>query len=487
MRITTFFLSVAVGAAALTNQSLWIDEAHSAFKTLQPTLAQWWNAMSMDRGSDLQMPVYMLYLWGWGKLFGTSEIALRAANVPWFAVGVLALVSALSKDRPLRICLAAAALTNAFLWYYMSEARPYIMLFGCSALAAGSLFHLWQQREDLLHSPVVYRAFCIGIIGMCSTNLIAVPWAAGFLLGGLYIIGFGGAVAAVRRFPIMSGVTIFLLILLALYYLWSLRMGARGTEIARTGWSNIAFSFYEMLGIAGLGPGRLALRGDWLHALIKYLPAVSVGAAAALGLCAAGVAQLRSKATSDRILLVCLAVALPAVVVVLAAMATHLRLVGRHFTPMLPYLLILLAFGLRRTIFSGRAMDRVAGAVALTVLFSSALQIRFAERHNRDDYRSAAAETRTALAQGRVVWWAADVNAASYYQVPLDSPNLILSSNLSDESLHAVAEPDLVCLSKPDIYDPSGRIAHYLQQHHFKEIRQLWAFEIFERPRRLAR
>ena len=74
--------ALVIGALALTNQSLWIDEGNSAAKALQPSLARWWTTLVAEKGSDLQMPFYMFYLWAWCKAFGTSEIALRSANVP---------------------------------------------------------------------------------------------------------------------------------------------------------------------------------------------------------------------------------------------------------------------------------------------------------------------------------------------------------------------------------------------------------------------
>ena len=45
--------------------------------------------MGSDRGSDLQMPLYMLMLWGWEKIFGRPEFALRAMNIPLFVIALI--------------------------------------------------------------------------------------------------------------------------------------------------------------------------------------------------------------------------------------------------------------------------------------------------------------------------------------------------------------------------------------------------------------
>src|SRR5581483_417383 len=75
---------LTVCLAAISHQSLWIDEALTGGKASQRTLADWWRMMVEVKGSDLQMPLYMVYLWGFAKVFGASEWALRAANIPWF-------------------------------------------------------------------------------------------------------------------------------------------------------------------------------------------------------------------------------------------------------------------------------------------------------------------------------------------------------------------------------------------------------------------
>jgi len=115
------------------------------------------------------------------------------------------------------------------------------------------------------------------------------------------------------------------------------------------------------------------------------------------------------------------------------------------------------------------------------VLLVSALEIRFAPRHQRDDYRSAANLARSVIATNEKVWWIADELTGAYYKLPLDSPNLTLSSSLIESSLASAPTPDLVCFSKPDIYDPSGKIDNYLREHDFKVTRVLPAFQIFER------
>src|SRR5208337_237914 len=78
-----FVILLAVGALALNSQSFWIDEATTAEIARQHSLAEWWQAMLKDHGSNTQMPIYMIYVWAWEKVWGTGEWAMRTSNLPW--------------------------------------------------------------------------------------------------------------------------------------------------------------------------------------------------------------------------------------------------------------------------------------------------------------------------------------------------------------------------------------------------------------------
>ena len=103
--------------------------------------------------------------------------------------------------------------------------------------------------------------------------------------------------------------------------------------------------------------------------------------------------------------------------------------------------------------------------VAFLVLgLASAASIRFATRHAKDDYRSAAAVARAALSVGDKVWWNADKFGALLYQVHFaESCN---GAAMLFNPQHGFADrapaPSVVIASKPDIYDAHGALAEYL-------------------------
>ena len=483
MRKQTYYISIGalgllVGALAVTHQSLWIDEGVAALKAMEPTLAGWWHSLRAESDSNLQLLGQIFYLWGWVKIFGASEIALRASNIPFFAGGVLALAWGMAQRRSWQTATVALALTNAFLWYYLSEARPYIVLFAFSAVTAACLFRVLQNPEESLQSGLWYRLFCTGVIGLCATSLIAVPWALGAIGAVLYWGGLRAGTRCALRFKAASAVLLAALAGLGLYYLWTVQLGAPPSAVGRTSWVNIAFIFYELLGQAGLGPGRLALRAQGAGEAAAFLPMMMVGAISALALLLLGLMAVGRSGRRRHLLFFSIAVVVPSVLVFAAGASAHMRLVGRHLTPLLPFLLAWLGIGLAALLSAPSPWKKILGAGLLAVFLSSSLEIRFAARHQRDDYRSAAAVARQSLQKTERVWWLANVSTGLYYHLPLPSPHITASPDLPRPK----ESPDLVILSKPDTYDPSGAARAYLAENGFKVAQVLPAFEIWRRP-----
>jgi hypothetical protein len=469
-----------VGLAAITHQSLWIDEGAAALKAMQPTFHDWWQALRTEGNSNLQLIFQLFYLWGWEKIFGSSEYALRASNIPWFAVAAAAMVWGFTKEWRLQLGVLLLTLTNAFLWYYLSEARPYIVLFAFSSLTTACLFRLLLD-ESPSESPAWFRLFCLGLIGLCGTSLLAVPWAMGAIMAAVACLGTNQTRRILWRFRYCTAATTAFLIAMAAYYAWTLHLGARASDIGQTGAENILFIIYELSGLSGLGPSRLALRESAIGAYVPYLPILALGSMTLFALFAAACSDLRKEVRRREVIFFGFAVALPFLAALTAGIAGNMRLLGRHLTPLLPFILATIAVGLRRLVWSKQLWTRGIAFGAIAMLCLSAIEIRFAPRHQRDDYRAAAEEARRGIADGEKVWWAADVSTGAYYGVPLNSPALTLGSNLSDRSFETLPAPDLVCLSKPDIYDPNDKIRNYLREHNFKVMRVLPAFQIFQR------
>jgi hypothetical protein len=477
------FVGAVVGVAALTNQSFWIDEGSAALKAIQPSLRNWWQALHVEKDSNLQLICQLFYLWGWEKIFGPSEYALRASNVPWFAAGTAAMAWAFPRRTLLQLSVLLLTLTNAFLCYYLSEARPYIVLFAFSAITAACLVRLVLD-ESVSNPGTWFRLFCIGIIGLCVTSLIAVPWAMGAVFAVTMWLGTHRTWQTLRKFPFTTAVTALLLIASALYYFWTLQVGAHASDVGRTGWKSVAFILYELSGLSGLGPSRLTLRAPVFQVYRPFVLPLVVGETAVVALIFAAGSALAANMDRRRLNFFALAAGLPFVLVLAAGYVAHMRLLGRHLMPLLPFVLAIFAVGLHRFLTAPQILARWAGWLIIAILAVSAFEIRFAPRHRRDDYRAAATFVRAPADAGQRIWWVADENTGRYYKVPLGSKNVLSILQINQIGLEQAEPPDLVVLSKPDIYDPNGQIAAYLTRHNFKVVAEPIAFRVWRKPAR---
>ncbi len=472
-------LATIVGFLAITHQSFWIDEGVAALKAMQPNIHGWWQSLRKDSDSNLQLIFQLFYLWGWEKIFGSAEYALRASNIPWFVVATVALMWSFPKNGRLQLSVLLLTLTSAFLWYYLSEARPYIVLFAFAAATTACLLRMVGE-ESSVDSSTWFRVFCLGSAGLCATSLIAVPWALGAMLATGYWLGINRTRKLLLRFRYSTLITAAVILIVGAYYAWTLHLGARASGVNRTSAGSVLFIIYELSGLSGLGPGRLELREFEFGAFRHGIPILLIGLCAISGLFLASVGVAVRKVNRRSAIFFVIAVAIPFLLAIIAGFLGHMRLLGRHLTPLLPFLLAFLALGLQRLLFDQRIIFKLAGLVSILVCLFSDWEIRFAPRHRRDDYRSAVETVRKAVVAGKNVWWTAEPSLAEYYHAPLNSKDFIVTSNASEDELAMATVPDLVCLSKPDIYDQNAVVRHYLQRHRFKVVETFPAFQIFE-------
>jgi hypothetical protein len=522
--------------------------------------------MAAEKASDLQMPFYMFYVWGFEKVFGSCEWCLRLANLPWFIAGVIAFVGIFSVQDHRRVIGAWLVLFSPFAWYYLDEARPYAMQLGASLLVVTALGHLLKDLLDPsvgvpltrpLHQSVqaipphpnpsprgkgrggrraswqgVYVAmFLLGILVLSGSSLLGMIWAAAAVVTLIAGLGFGATLRLVRQhWPWWLGAGC-VLVFLALYYLWTLKVGARASAVAATTLTSTLFIVYELLGFAGLGPGRAEMRSGAFGVLRPYwagLAAYGFSLAIVLGAALSGVVrkqrgpvktemrntsgelknpELPQKGAKRhkeipglqavsrwagppecKVLGLGLCCVLPVALILIAGRVAHFRVLGRHFTPLVPCLLLVLSTGLS-ALWSRRGyLAGLAVALFCSLSLLSCLSLRYAQRHNKEDYRAAAAVARAALQQGRSVWWNAAEAGASYYGVPVAVPAragaALLCVNPDSETLARLSAPQIVIASRPDVYDAQGALARYMREEGFAPVSQYTAFVIWERQPR---
>jgi len=471
----------AMACAAISTQSFWIDEAHTAWEAIQPTLPQWWREMVADHGSNLQMPLYMLYTWAWEKIFGHSEWWMRAANIPWLLLGLLAV----ARRRPIWLVITIA---SPFAWYCMDEARPYAMQIGTSLLILAALGRLSEEPPAV--SPLEGRLWAgglaCGVVLLSGSSLLGMVWAGAALGAGLAALPWARSWEVIRSHWLVWLAAAPFLLGLGIFHLWTLKSGARAYSGASTGARNILFIGYELLGFSGLGPARFEIRTGGLAAFRAYLVPLAVYGGLLVAVLWAAAKNILK--TVPRKTLIGGAVVLggAALFLLTVGYALHFRLLGRHFAPLFVVVVWSIGAGLGE-LWEGRSKLAQAVAVGFAVAgLASCVSLRLASRHAKDDYREAASVSRAALGRGEVVWWNADKTAGQFYGLRLDGPRPAnvrggawLITNCTREALDRMPVPQLIVSSKADLYDATGALAEYVSRGGFRTIGKIPAFTLW--------
>ena len=482
-RVWPAVLALAVGLVAINWQSFWIDETSTATVASQSTISEWWRFLSTKVFSDVQMPGYMFYIWVWGKIFGHSEWWLRASNLLWLVLGFLAV-----PPRQSYYLLLLAA--SPFLWYYTNEARPYAMQISATLVLLGSVWRwleLPDRNPDGRREKILAAGFCFGLVTLAGSSLLGMVWAGALLGATLRALGWQRALSLARRSLPLLVATGLALGALAGFYLWTVKQGHHATPGA-TGARNVIYIFYEQLGLAGLGPGRIDIHGAGLRAFWPFLAPLVIYALVITGVLYAGCRVVVREVPRRFWLGTTVALGAAAFALLAAGMVKHVSLLGRHFAPLFPCLLLPLAAGVKNLKEHG-GLRRLLAAFFLVLCLASALSLRFCARHAKDDYRTAASIAIQANASGARVWWCANVTAGLYYGVPL-SPSRSADAAPGQVWLAAIPlaawvtnkpPPDLVLLSKPELHDPKGFVRAFLRENDYQQTRAFTAFTVWQR------
>ena len=502
-----FILSqIIVLLCAITSESLWIDEFWTAHFSTIHSVRELYDLLVIPNGS--QTPLHFIYYYLWGLVFGSHELSLRLANLPLFLLGQLSLFLAL-RDYPGRftyLLLGVSAL-HPMVWQYANEARPYIMMYAGSQMILAYMLnlHSTSRRRDSI-DPTFSAIFVFG----------------GILLSGASLLGVFSVVAAcgyvayfhhknLNWMYLKSGVNLSLgcfflttSLILVIYYLNSIFNGAGASRISSTTFTTVIFDGYELLGLSGVGPGRLELRDSGISSLRPYFFPLALTCGLFTTVLLKGFVEVRRLLGARELVVITIFTAAPVAIILASGFLMHWRVLGRHLIAILPALEVLFALGLLGLLNGSHTGHRrirsgVVAAFFLLLICSSA-SLRLLERHRKDDYRAAAAVAEQGVLEGRKVWWAADAVGAHYYRVPgsfdflgeltgnrqpqvcVDQPGVQSVANASRECLQQLSAPDIVILSKPEVFDTSGEITNYLKLAGFAVAREFPAFKVWQHP-----
>lgn len=481
-------LAIALGLVLIMPgaESIWVDEAQTWRYARLHSFAEFWTEFKNDKASEAQMPLSMAMAWVFGNFLGTSEWLMRAPNILWTTGSILCFYFIGRREQQPLLPLFLAV--QPYVWFYGNEARPYaLQIFGGSLLLLA--LHSVFTRG---HAGVGWVAtWGIGCAVACGSSMLGVIPAGCVSLIILIRLAKNRFCPEKRQLVVFAAFFLPLLVL-GFYYATTLLKGAGGAKIWQVGPQNLVFSAVEFLGLAGFLPPRQLLREiargnaplPWDSPLFV---ASSVGAALIVTLLFFIVFRsLKYWRTAPSTVVASTLVVLGSgLILFCAALFVAFPFWGRHLAACFPFYAIVLFWLL--SIFNANKsfLNNVLIVSMLAMLLLSSILLRFSPHHRKDDYRSAAKLAQSYLEQGKTVWWAADEPSLLYYfpdaENHLQSGELFLAFGPRATPLGNRDFPDIVLLSKPDIYDSDGALSRFVLENNIRQSISYQAFSIFKR------
>jgi hypothetical protein len=467
----------------ITGESLWLDEGDTAMYALQPDFCAWWQHLNQDHGADCQMPLSMLVAWIGGKSVGTQEWQLRAVNIVW---GALALWGLFHAGKRLHMpWLPLFMAIQPYFWFYMNEARPYALeIAGGSWLFAGFVEFIESKGAGELWTWI----FSIAAFVLCLATMLApLPIVAALVALGVVTYAERWHVSR-KAILILSGMAV-MCAPIGIFYVSTLVRGAKGAELWHVDLKFFGYVVYELTGMSGLGPATEHLREiakspDRLSMIFHnpgefILPAV--GLLLLFAIFILGLRQRFSKNGSIAAIGMGIVLGITSLVFITCGLCLHKAFWARHFAPIFPFYIGLLAIAVSRLHASHNFLVRLLLGALMALLVFSSFNLRLSPEHRKENYRAAAQYARSALKENKTVWWAAGELVGRYYHLDISTsdpePGKVLYPR--DSQIENFPQPDIIILSKPDIFDADGKIQRFIHNRQYQLVQTYVSFTIW--------
>ena len=483
--------SAAIASVAISTQSFWIEEGQSLLSaTAQGPLQAWHYAHAIGLPA-LHYPLYQIWLFIWHSIFGSSEWAMRASNIPWFLAAQLSFLLLLRHRPTLALSAATLAAVSPLLWSFLDETRPHLMGYAAACWLTAALLRLAPPGEPdrnasppLPHLPATIGA---ALAVLFSYGMTGALWAVGFFAAFLWVQQERHPINARTFVRPAAYISLGAILLLGAWYIYTwpgLLDGRAGVKQFAQG---LIYIVYDFFGFAGFGPGKIELRLSPRRAVVASLPAL-LPLAIVLGLILLrGVKIFAPQISATRRTWIpwILALVVPAALLLIVLLFTGHRPLPRHLLPAYPALLAVLAALAAANLQRPNTLWRAVTILLPLLWLVSSVNLRWRETHAKDDYRTAAAIAAASLQQNKEVWWAADAATGFLYLNAIsleETPGRVWAMQGPDwDSLRFKFPPRVIVISKPDIFDPQNAVARYAAENQFQPALQLQAFTIFTR------
>ncbi len=483
-KIAIIILIIIVLLNLISNFSLWIDEAYTAYFSSLRNLNDLFKELNNWKGSEAQMPGFIILIWIWEKFFGHTEFVLRAFNL----VFVIPLFIAIFYDETTiknKFLFSFLVLINPFFVYNLNEARYTIPVFAIATILI-LLINKWDKNKKykILISALIILGSSINMLFAVFLILLMFYDILGSLnQGNKYKV-------LIKKWSNIGLYTLVPLLLIGYYYIKTLQNGAGGVKRI-PGFSNLLFVIYEFFGFLGLGPSRNELREIKLNFNLSEFALVLLFAIILAFIFAYVIFNIKKIKSTEKInIKVAIIIFLLGLVLfyVLAKFAKF-QFWGRHLSFLLPFLLLIIKDIL--ILIKNYSKNIFAIFISAIIIFwlISSYNLRFNYNYQKDDYKGAI-EYILNKNSNKLIFYSADPVVGAYYGLAFDSLKIPgtwkkIKKALMFETINATILPIrhkaiIIYANKKDLFDKDLSKINYIKENNFREIYKNKDFIIYE-------
>lgn len=458
--IAAFMLIILLPFLMINNHSFWIDEAATAFYASQSNLYSLVAKISAALSSEAQMPGYLFVMWAFEKIFGHGEYLMRMTNIFFISLFLYVLINS-NNSKFVKMFVAIFALVHPFIWYNMNEARSTIAMFSLAGIL------LIVVKENMISNKKKYLTIFLLLVGV-SFNMLFLFFIPGIILY-IYLIGrdkHSTIKLLLKNWSSQIVLALPLSVAILVYYFYTLQSGSGGMKRS-PGFGNVAFVFYEFLGMLGLGPPRNILRN--LSAEINYSQFILVATFTVL-IVSYSIIILFHLAKGRKIKKYIshpLFISATLVIILFFSFSSlfNFRFLGRHLAFVLPFLIFYLA-ELCEELTSLLTRNKMIFFFGIQIIFLSysSLQLRFNPSYQKDDYKNTIRYILNNYDISKTVYFVGDIKTAAYYG--LDFENFEKPENWISVRKAKTVRPEI---PNDDLY-PGNAAVIYSKKHDLFDI-----------------
>ncbi len=399
--LMVFAILAGTRILGITNQSLWFDEGYTVVLASASSFPKFLQSFAGYTTSEHLQPLYYFLIYGWAKIAGVSDAALRLPSALFSAGSSIAAFAAMRFNRcaSRRAAFVAAGFValSSYSIYYAQEARPYAMLQCLSML----LLAAWLK---LRFSPSTRRT--IRRLNVAALACVSGLCALGSVLTGTLVLMLSFADLLISRdlrkwwrlwrYSALTGTLATTVCGLLLLFDSGASSGKDITLLRQPIWMNAIYTIYGILFGTTMPPPPELLRGSHkLAVLLQYWPVLlaAAGTVVVLGASVALLIRTARRRSAELSTLALTAVLYTATLLVAFAGLGHLNLLPRHAAGL--FSLVVMLVGYSASLASSEWNHRTGlfwFALGCWVVLNlvSVYNYRYNSAFRKDDYRGAA-------------------------------------------------------------------------------------------------